>query len=168
MQMGCQISNEAEKYALANVKKLTGLYGRWDVISSNPTIILDVAHNEDGIKQLLQQLSVVHPTSSTVHLIMGMVKDKDVSKMLSILPKNARYYFSNAHIERAMPHRDLLEKAKTFELHGESFDDVNEAIKAAKLNAAADDIIIVCGSIFLVAEVEKDLVNIPPGKEIKR
>ena len=159
MQLGCQISNKAEKYALANVKKLTGLYGRWDVISSNPTIVLDVAHNEDGIKQLLQQLSVVHSTSNTVHLIMGMVKDKDVSKMLSILPKNACYYFSNAHIERAMLHRDLLERAKAFELHGESFDDVNQAIKAAKLNAAADDIIIVCGSIFLVAEVDTDLFN---------
>ena len=77
--------------------------------------------------------------------------------MLSILPKNACYYFSNAHIERAMPHRDLLDKAKTFELIGESFNDVNDAIKAAKLNAAADDIIIVCGSIFLLAEVDKEL-----------
>ena len=153
MQLGCQISNEAEKYALANVKKLTGLFGRWDVISTNPTIILDVAHNEDGIKQLLHQLSVVHPTSNTVHFILGMVKDKDISKVLSILPKNATYYFSNAHIERALPHKELLERAKAFELNGKSFDDVNEAIKAAKLNAAADDIIIVCGSVFLVAEV---------------
>ncbi len=153
MQLGFNIKNNDEKYALKNVKNLTGLYGRWDVISNNPTIVLDVAHNEDGIKQLLQQLSIVHRTTNNVHFIMGMVKDKDVSKILSILPKDARYYFSNAHIERAMPHNILLEKAKAFELNGESFDDVNEAIKAAKLNAAADDIIIICGSIFLVAEV---------------
>ncbi|MBK9486706.1 MAG: bifunctional folylpolyglutamate synthase/dihydrofolate synthase [Chitinophagaceae bacterium] len=159
-QLGFPIKNEDEKQALKKVKKLTGLYGRWDVISSNPTIILDVAHNEDGIKQLLNQLSIVSRESSVVsrekaalHFIIGMVKDKDISKVLSILPKNAQYYFCNAHIERALPHKELLEKAKIFELNGESFDDVNEAIKAAKLNAAADGIIIVCGSVFLVAEV---------------
>jgi dihydrofolate synthase / folylpolyglutamate synthase len=157
MQQGFSIKNADEKQALKNVKKLTGLYGRWDVISSNPTIILDVAHNEDGIKQLLNQLSLVHRTSNTVHFIMGMVKDKDISKVLSILPKNARYYFCNAHIERALPHKELLEKARSFELNGASFDDVNWAIKAAKLNAAADDIIIVCGSVFLVAEVDTEL-----------
>ncbi|MBK8786947.1 MAG: bifunctional folylpolyglutamate synthase/dihydrofolate synthase [Chitinophagaceae bacterium] len=159
-QLGFPIKNEDEKQALKKVKKLTGLYGRWDVISSNPTIILDVAHNEDGIKQLLNQLSIVSRESSVVsrekaalHFIIGMVKDKDISKVLSILPKNAQYYFCNAHIERALPHKELLKKAKIFELNGESFDDVNEAIKAAKLNAAADGIIIVCGSVFLVAEV---------------
>jgi dihydrofolate synthase / folylpolyglutamate synthase len=164
MPLGFKIKNADEKHALKNVKKLTGLYGRWDVISSNPTIILDVAHNEDGVKQLLNQLSVVRGESSGVsgespalHLVMGMVKDKDVSKLLSILPKNAQYYFSNAHIERAIPHGDLLEKAKAYELNGLSFDNVNKAIKAAKLNAAADDIIIVCGSVFLVAEVDGEL-----------
>jgi len=153
MQHGFTIKNADEKAALKNVKKLTGLYGRWDVISNNPTIVLDVAHNEDGIRQLLEQLSVVSGPSSVVHFVLGMVKDKDISKVLSILPKNAQYYFCNAHIERALAHKDLKEKAKAFELNGESFDDVNEAIKAAKLNAAASDIIIVCGSVFLVAEV---------------
>jgi dihydrofolate synthase / folylpolyglutamate synthase len=160
MQLGFNIKNADEKQALKNVKKLTGLYGRWDVISSNPTIILDVAHNEDGVKQLLHQLSVVSGESlrvidkkPTVHFVMGMVKDKDITKVLSILPKNENYYFTNAHIERAIPHWDLLEKAKTYELNGASFDDVNKAIKAAKQNAAANDIIIVCGSVFLVAEV---------------
>ena len=97
MQLGYNIKNGDEKQALKNVKKLTGLYGRWDVISTNPTIILDVAHNEDGIKQLLHQLSVVSPQgpvggeSSDVrteqpalHLVMGMVKEKDISKLLSL------------------------------------------------------------------------------------
>ena len=167
MEHGFQIKNVDEKYALKNVKKLTGLYGRWDVISINPTIILDVAHNEDGIKQLFHQLSAVSGESSVVnselrktHFVMGMVKDKDISKVLSILPKNAHYYFCNAHIERAIPHGDLLEKAKDFDLNGESFDDVNEAIKAASLNAVANDIIIVCGSVFLVSEVEKDILRL--------
>jgi dihydrofolate synthase/folylpolyglutamate synthase len=128
MQLGFNLKNADEKQALKNVKKLTGLYGRWDVISSNPTIVLDVAHNEDGVKQLLHQLSVVRGPSSALHFIMGMVKDKDISKLLSILPKNARYYFSSAHIERALPHKELLEKAKAFELKGESYDDVQQMI----------------------------------------
>ena len=157
MQFGFTIKNTDEKQALKNVKKLTGLYGRWDVFSSNPNIVLDVAHNEDGIKQLLHQLSVVHPTANTVHFIIGMVKDKDVTKILSILPKDANYYFCNAHIERAMPHRDLLEKAKVFDLKGESFDDVNMAIDAARQKANANDLIIVCGSIFLIADVDAAL-----------
>lgn len=192
MQHGFAIKNEDEKTALKQVKKLTGLYGRWDVVSEKPVVVLDVAHNEDGIRQLLEQLSIVNgplpassvvrrpsyvvnspssvvnnPSSaaiedssevrgpsSVVHLILGMVKDKDISKVLSILPKKAKYYFTNAHIERALPNKDLQEKAKAFDLTGESFDDVNEAIKAAKQNAAADDIIIVCGSVFLVAEAD--------------
>ena len=153
MQQGFNIKNTDEKQALKHTKKLTGLYGRWDVISSNPTVVLDVAHNEDGIKQLLHQLSIVSRPLSDLHFVLGMVKDKDILKVLSILPKNAQYYFCNAHIERALPHHELLEKAKPFKLNGESFDDVKEAIKAAKLNAAADDIIIICGSVFLVAEV---------------
>ncbi|MEO6541396.1 MAG: Mur ligase family protein, partial [Ferruginibacter sp.] len=157
LKKGFNIKNEVEKQALKNVKKLTGLYGRWDVISDQPTIILDVAHNEDGIKQLLHQLSVVGLPSSALHLVMGMVKEKDLSKILSILPKNAHYYFCNAHIERAIPHKILLEQAKARELNGESFDDVNEAIKRAKLHAGANDVIIVCGSVFVVAEVQKDL-----------
>ena len=78
-------------------------------------------------------------------------------QVLSILPKNAQYYFCKAHIERALPHNELLEKAKAYKLNGESFDDVNEAIKAAKHNAASADIIIVCGSVFLVAEVDVEL-----------
>ncbi len=154
---GFTIKNETEKYALGNVKKLTGLYGRWDVISEQPTIILDVAHNEDGIKQLLQQLSLISAKWSSVHFVMGMVKDKDVQKVLSLLPKNARYYFSNAHNARALPHEELKKKAAGFELKGESFEDVNMAIRAAKRNAADDDIIIVCGSVFLVAEADTSL-----------
>ena len=159
MQQGFTIKNEAEKYALKHVKTLTGLAGRWDVIAAKPTIILDVAHNEDGIKQLLEQLSVIKPAASQLHLIMGMVKDKDVSKVLSILPKDAIYYFSNAHTDRAMQHQILKEKAVSFNLTGNSFDEVNAAIQAAKAAATANDTIIVCGSIFLIAEVDTALFS---------
>ena len=156
-EKGFIIKNKDEKYALGHVKDLTGFSGRWDVIAEHPTIITDVAHNEDGIKQLLEQLSIVKCATSRLHMVIGMVKDKDVSKVLSILPKDTAYYFSNAHIDRAMPHQDLKEKAKDFGLNGESYDDVNDAINAARKNAAAKDIIIVCGSVFLIAEVDTDL-----------
>ncbi|MBX2934036.1 MAG: bifunctional folylpolyglutamate synthase/dihydrofolate synthase [Ferruginibacter sp.] len=154
MQQGFTITSQAEKYAIKNVKALTGLTGRWDVITQQPTIILDVAHNEDGIRQLLEQLKIVMSAASQLHIVIGMVKDKDVNKVLSLLPQDAMYYFSNAHTERAMPHLQLKEKAATLHLDGNSFDDVNTAIQAAKSAATTNDTIIVCGSVFLVAEVD--------------
>lgn len=155
MQLGFIIKNEDEKHALKHAKKSTGLAGRWDVIAEQPTVILDVAHNEDGIKQLLKQVELVKPTGSQLHFIVGFVKDKDVNKVLALFPKDASYYFSNAHIDRAMPHQILKEKAAEYNLSGNSFDDVHVAITAAKSAAATNDIIIICGSIFLVAEIDR-------------
>jgi dihydrofolate synthase/folylpolyglutamate synthase len=154
IKQGFTLTEENEKIALANVKKLTGLHGRWEVIAQNPTVIIDVAHNEDGIRQVISQLSMVSDDANTYHFVMGMVKDKDVHKVLSILPKNAHYYFSNAHIPRALPHNELQQKAALHNLTGSSFEDVNEAIAAAKSNAKKDDVVVVCGSVFLVGEVE--------------
>ncbi|MGG9963700.1 bifunctional folylpolyglutamate synthase/dihydrofolate synthase [Ferruginibacter sp. SUN106] len=151
-QQGFTIKNEAEKTALANTKKITGLHGRWDVIAENPAIVLDVAHNEDGIRQILKQLPIGN-TQIKTHFVIGMVKDKEVDKVLSLLPANADYYFTNAHIPRAMPAQELQTKAATFNLNGNFYDDVNNAIAAAKEKASATDLIIVCGSVFLVGEV---------------
>ena len=153
MQLGFTIPNNAEKFALANTKKLTGLHGRWDVIAEQPTIVLDVAHNEDGIRQLLVQLSVISEQFEHLHIVTGMVRDKDVDKVLSLLPKEAVYYFTNAHIPRALPAADLQTMAKEHGLHGKNYDDVNKAIAAAKQQAGINDLILVCGSIFLVGEV---------------
>jgi len=157
MQIGFNIGSEAEKFALANTKKLTGLLGRWDVIAEQPTIVLDVAHNEDGIRQVLKQLSVTSDQFEHLHIVTGMVKDKDVDKVLSLLPKEAVYYFTNAHIPRALPAADLKEKAKEHNLFGNHYEDVNEALDAAKQQAGTKDLILVCGSVFLVGEVE--LIN---------
>lgn len=154
MQQGWHIGNEHEKKALKNVKKLTGLHGRWEVISENPLLVLDVAHNEDGIKQLLNQLLLIGKQAAQVHFVMGMVKDKDINKVLSLLPADAHYYFSNAHIPRAIPHEELKEKASGFGLTGISYDDVNEAVRTARRAAGQGDMIIVCGSVFLVAETD--------------
>lgn len=164
LQNGFVITDAAEKFALANTKKLTGLYGRWDVIAENPTVVLDVAHNEDGIKQVLTQLEFLIGESSEmisgIHFIIGMVSDKEVDKVLSLLPKDAMYYFSNAHIARALPAEELKTKAAAYNLTGDYFDDVNEAIKAAKKNAGEKDLLIVCGSVFLVGEVMTTLRNV--------
>lgn len=157
IENGFPVSPEDEKAALRNVKKITGLHGRWDVISNDPTIVLDVAHNEDGIKQLLQQLSVAGSSWPATHFVLGMVKDKDINKILALLPNQGNYYFSNAHIPRAMPHDELKQKAAGFGLHGESYEEVNSAIKQAIKNAGKEDVIVVCGSVFLVAEVEPGL-----------
>lgn len=153
---GLEIKSEAEKFALANTKQLTGLHGRWDVIAESPTIVLDVAHNEDGIKQVLKQTADYgqQTTGRKIHFVIGMVKDKEVSKVLSLLPADASYYFTNAHIPRAMDAAELQQKAAAYNLNGNYFDNVNDAIAAAKLNAAPTDLIVVCGSVFLVGEVE--------------
>ena len=154
-EKGFLIKKEDLQFALSNTKSLTGLHGRWDVIGENPTLVLDVAHNEDGIKQVLKQINYIKTenNNSKVHFIMGMVKDKEVEKVLSLLPVDAHYYFTNAHIPRALPAEELKIKAAAFNLNGEYFDDVNEAIKSAQKNAAEQDIIIICGSVFVVGEV---------------
>jgi dihydrofolate synthase / folylpolyglutamate synthase len=156
IQQGFKIKNESEKFALANTKKITGLHGRWDVIAEHPTVVMDVAHNEDGIKQVLLQTTNKQQkdTNRKLHFIIGMVKDKEVDKVLSLLPPDAFYYFTNAHIPRAIPAKDLQAKAVAFNLTGEYFDDVNKAIIAAKQKAAATDLIVICGSVFLVGEVD--------------
>lgn len=154
LQLGYNITEDAEKKALANVKKLTGLHGRWDVIAENPAIVLDVAHNEDGIKHLLWQLSVIREQFDKLHIVTGMVKDKEIDKVLALMPKEAAYYFTNAQIPRALPAAELRDKATTFSLKGNIFTDVNEAIKMAKQQASPKDLILVCGSVFLVGEVD--------------
>jgi dihydrofolate synthase/folylpolyglutamate synthase len=157
MKMGFVIPDAAEKYALSNTKKLTGLHGRWDVIAENPTIVMDVAHNEDGIKQVVEQIQFIKAHGNSIdikiHFIIGMVKDKEVFNVLSLLPNDAAYYFTNAHIPRALPAEELKIKAAAFNLKGDFFGNVNDAITAAKKNAYEKDLIIICGSVFLVGEV---------------
>jgi dihydrofolate synthase/folylpolyglutamate synthase len=141
---------------LENVRKLTGLRGRWDIIRENPTVILDVSHNEDGIRNVLQQLAINY-THASIHFVIGFVKDKDVNLLLSLFPLNAKYYFTNAHIPRALKHDELKTMANSMGLKGGSFDDVNEAIQIAISNASANDVVIVCGSFFVVGEAERNV-----------
>ncbi len=150
---GFPIAHQQISCALKNVKQTTGLHGRWEVIHQNPQVVLEVAHNKDGIEQMLQHLQRI--CYRQLHFVLGMVKDKDITTILQLLPKEARYYFTQAHIPRALPAVELQQKAESFSLKGGFFDDVNTALQEAVHKAAADDLIIVCGSIFLVAEVDK-------------
>lgn len=148
---GWDIPEAIVKKALHQVKKLTGFYGRWQLIHEQPNIVLDVAHNEDGIKQLVEQLELT--TYNHLHIVMGMVKDKDSTKVLQLFPKNATYYFTKAPIPRALDEAELQAAAATFNLQGHHYPTVNIALQAAVDKAQKDDLILVCGSVFIVAEV---------------
>lgn len=152
-KMGWKIDDADIQKALQQIKSTTGLMGRWECIQEHPKLILDVAHNEHGIHALLEQLATI--SCKQLHIITGMVKDKDVDAVLGLLPKDALFYFSNAHIPRAMPAVEVAEKAKSIGINGTVYENVNEAIDAANKNAHPDDLIIVMGSIFLVAEVQR-------------
>lgn len=147
------LKKERTEEALANVKKLTGLFGRWEIIHEKPTVVLDVAHNEDGIKQLVRQLNKLD--FKQLHIIFGMVRDKEIKKVLCQLPKEATFYFTKAHNPRAFDENELQIMAKEFDLNGKTFVDVNKALQAALKNASPQDLILVCGSVFLIAEVQK-------------
>jgi dihydrofolate synthase / folylpolyglutamate synthase len=149
---GIAITNKDTIQALVQVSVLTGLKGRWQVTETSPTVILDVAHNEDGIKQVLAQLQHDYPDSD-YHFVLGFVNDKDVRKVLSLFPQGAFYYFTNAHMPRALKKEDLLTLAAGSGLKGASVDDVNDAISQAKHHASNEDVIMVCGSFFILAEI---------------
>ncbi len=137
--------------AMPHVKRLTGLHGRWEIIRQHPAVILDVAHNVDGMLQLKKQLELTEHFH--LHIILGMVKDKDIDSVLALLPKQASYYFTQASIPRALDAASLQQKAALHQLNGHVFDNVNIALQHAVSHAHKDDLILVCGSVFLVGEV---------------
>ncbi len=149
---GWDITDENVHHALQKVKKLTGLHGRWDTIHQHPTIILDVGHNEEGIKAIAEQLEIT--TYHHLRIVIGMVKDKEVDKILSYLPPTATYYFTRSVIPRALPEEELEEKGRSSGLSGNHYADVNTALRAALSHADKDDVILVCGSVFVVGEVD--------------
>jgi dihydrofolate synthase/folylpolyglutamate synthase len=151
-QSGWNINDEHVHTALSRTKQINGLHGRWELLQQHPTIVLDVGHNEDGVKQIVHQLN--NSSFHQLHIIIGMVKDKEIDKVLALLPKQAIYYFTKAQIPRALDETTLKEKAKNYDLNGETFADVNTALADAKVKAGKDDLILVCGSVFLVGEVE--------------
>lgn len=158
---GWQLPDAAVFEAIKNTKALTGLHGRWEVIQQRPTVVLEVAHNEAGIAQMLQHLSEL--SFRQLHLVFGMVKDKDAAGLLSLLPSTALYYFTQAQIPRALPAIELKHQAEKQGLSGKEYIDVNAALQAALNKAKPDDLILVCGSIFLVAEVDRTMISKSPS-----
>lgn len=156
-EKGWELKEEAILKGLRHSKELSGLHGRWEVIHTEPLLVLDVAHNVDGIRQLLEQVKLT--PHDQLHVILGMVKDKDVEKVLAILPKNATYYFTQAGIQRAMEAYDLSKLAERYGLKGKTYSSVNTAIYAASIKTSSKDMIVVCGSIFLVGEVSQSAVK---------
>ncbi|GHB48599.1 bifunctional folylpolyglutamate synthase/dihydrofolate synthase [Mongoliitalea lutea] len=148
---GWTITMDAMQQGLQSVIDLTGLKGRWQILAEKPLLICDTGHNEDGIRMILDQLEQYE--YHQLWMVLGMVNDKDVSKILSLLPKAAQYIFCQASIPRAMPAEDLAKQAASVDLQGVVIPNVNEAIEFAKKKAAPEDLIFIGGSTFVVAEI---------------
>ena len=129
----------------------TALMGRWQILKQNPITICDTGHNIDGIKHIVNQISNFH--FSKLHFVIGVVNDKNIDKILKILPKKAIYYFCKAKIPRGLNAQILKEKAKNFNLDGKAYNSVTTAYQSAVNSAKKTDMIFIGGSTFIVAEV---------------
>jgi len=148
---GYQINTQHIVAGLGNVLKNTGFCGRWHILSEKPLTVCDAAHNESGLSEVVAQMKTI--PYRKLHVVLGVVNDKDISKMLSLMPKDADYYFCKANIPRGLDSDILQKEAQKFDLKGTVYTSVEKALNAAKQNALQDDMIFVGGSCFTVAEV---------------
>ena len=146
-----KIAEKDIKNGLNNIVKNTSLLGRWQTMSNEPLIICDTAHNIDGLNEVVNQINKIQ--FNNLHFIIGLVNDKNIDSILSILPKKAYYYFCQAKVPRAMNKTDLQIESKKFNLKGEIFHSVKKALNQAKKRAKRNDLIFVGGSTFVVAEI---------------
>ena len=149
-ECGIKVSAQSVKDGFAHVGSLTGLMGRWMTLHRNPHVVCDTGHNVGGWQYLSRRLKSI---DGTLHMIIGFVNDKDVSHILEMMPKTARYYLTNAQIERAMPVDKLAEIATKSGLVGEQFPSVEDAYNAALANVSTEDTIFIGGSTFIVADL---------------
>ena len=148
---GVAISEENIKNGLSKVVKNTNLKGRWQVLQEHPKVICDTAHNKEGLFYTLQQLK--KEKYKRLHIVLGVVSDKNLSEILPMFPQKAKYYFCKPNIPRGLSASELLEEASVFSLKGEVFSSVNQAFEKSKVNASKEDVIYVGGSTFVVAEI---------------
>ena len=149
--LGYNIDETNIKNGFRNVCHLTGLMGRWQKLEENPTIICDTGHNIGGMKYIVEQLSRMK--YDKLHIIIGMVNDKDINGVISLLPKNAKYYFTQASVKRELPAEQVKKIANNHGLKGEAYSSVEKALTIAKNNAKENDLIFIGGSTFIVADL---------------
>lgn len=142
---------KALRAGLAQLRTLTRFMGRWQIIGTQPTVLCDSAHNEAGLRMAFER--ILSMPFRKLHIVTGFVNDKEVGKVLGYFPQHARYYFAKADIPRGLEATVLLEKATGFGLNGRAYASVRNALKAARRAAEPDDLVVVIGSIFVVAEV---------------
>jgi len=150
---GFIINDLSVKNGLLRVVENTGLLGRWQVLSEDPKTICDTAHNKEGLTYTMKQL--LFESYKQLHIVLGMVNDKDLASVLPLFPENAIYYFCKPDLGRGLDVSVLKEKAESFQLYGDTFESVNQAYMSAKENANPSDVIYVGGSTFVVAEILK-------------
>ena len=150
LKLDYKIPNQAVYSGFANVVELTGLMGRWQTLQQKPKVVCDTGHNEHGIRYIVKQL--VMENYETLHIVFGMANDKDTNIVLSMLPKDAVYYFTQASIERALDVNILAENASKHGLKGDKYSTVELALEAAKEKANKNDFIFIGGSSFVVAD----------------
>ena len=156
-ETGLEISDKALENGFKNVVKNTNMMGRWQILDTSPLTIADSAHNAHGLSTVLDELKQLSTTYKNIHIVLGMVKDKDVDAALALFPQKAIYYFCKADIPRGLDADLLAEKATQFDLVGKAYSSVKEAFVAAKQAASVTmndkDLVFVVGSVFVVAEV---------------
>ncbi len=150
-QKGWNVSDDSIKRGLLSVVKNTSLLGRWQILGEEPLVICDTGHNEQGVQQVVNQL--IKLEYNELHIVFGAVNDKSIDKVLDLLPKNAKYYFCQADIPRALDVVELFELAFVKGLIGKKYDSVGEAFNFAREQAEKEDVVFVGGSTFVVAEV---------------
>lgn len=148
---GYRITRQNVADGFASVCKNTGLMGRWQKLSDKPKVICDTGHNVGGIQYIVKQLELQE--YDNLRIVMGMVNDKDISTVLSMMPKHAVYYFTQASVKRAMPCRDFKAKAAGYGLEGDAYPTVKQAYEAALHDASQNDLVFVGGSSFIVADL---------------
>ena len=149
--LGFEVTDESILSGCRKVKTLTGLRGRWEILGTDPLVICDTGHNKEGLREVVRQIK--RTPHRKLHFIFGTVNDKDPGPVLEILPKDARYYFTQASIPRAMIKEELAVLASKAGLRGGVYSTPVKALEAAKKVAKKDDLIFVGGSTFVVAEV---------------
>ena len=150
-QKGFAVTRKHVETGLSNIVKNTGLKGRWQVLQERPKVICDTAHNREGINAVVKQL--LSEKYKSLHIVFGVVNDKDLSALLDLLPKKAMYYLCKPNIPRGMDAEELKQNFKQLGFNAESYTSVNNAFQEALKNANAKDLIFIGGSTFVVAEI---------------